>query len=176
MNLEVVRARAVQGAEGAATRIAPFAESASGQLESVIAMTEALLALSRRARAPVSVVRTVRALGALLAPAATVAGGQLTMHLPGDGSGVTAAGGDVVRALLAAALLSATGRATHATLTVAGDDALDLTLSCDDGIAPTLDPRIAAAAAQAGIRIGGDGNALTLSFPPPREEPTRETA
>lgn len=174
LNLEVVRGRA--GDEQlAGKRIAPFAESASAQLEGLITMTEALLALSRKGSELGSVARELRLLGALLAPAAGVAGAPLQLEIPATGSGETAVGGLAVRTVLASALLAATGRGTGSKATLGGADALDLTLSCDDGVAPMLDPRIATIANAEGIEVRGDGSTLTLSFPPRREEPTRET-
>ena len=51
VNLEVVRARARPAAD--AGRVAPFAEAAVEQAEGALALTGALLALSRPPRAPV---------------------------------------------------------------------------------------------------------------------------
>jgi hypothetical protein len=171
VNLEVVRSRA-ENPEAPASRVASFAESASGQLEALIRMNEALLALTRAPRGQGNVLRTLRALGALLAPAAEVAGKPLVLQLPGDGNGETAAEPFVVRALLASALLAAAESA--ATVSLAGPAALDCTVTRHDGLPLTLDSRAAELAAPAGVQVMSDGSALTLSFPPAREEPTRE--
>lgn len=173
VNLEVVRSRA-ENPEAPASRVASFAQSASGQLEALIRMNEALLALARAPRGRGNVLRTLRSLGALLAPAAEVAGTPLVLQLPGDGDGDTAADPCVVRALLASALLAVDG--SSATVSLAGAGALECTVTRQDGHPLTLDPRVADLAAPAGVQVGHDGSALTLSFPPAREEPTREIA
>ncbi len=173
VNLEVVRSRA-EHPDAPASRVASFAESASGQLEAVIRMTEALLVLSRPARGAANVVRTVRALGALLAPAAEVAGKRLTLQLPADGTGTTAADPHVVRALLASAMLAAADG--HATVALGGPGALTCTLTRHDGGIAALDPRVADLASAAGVQLRQDGSALTLSFPPSRDELTTEIA
>ncbi|MHB0948784.1 MAG: hypothetical protein ACYC3Q_07680 [Gemmatimonadaceae bacterium] len=173
VNLEVVRSRA-EHPDAPASRVASFAESASGQLEAVIRMTEALLVLSRPARGRGNVVRTVRALGALLAPAAEVAGKRLTMQLPADGTGETAADPLVVRALLASAMLAAAEG--DATVTLYGPGALECTVTRHDGRSAAPDPRLAELASVSGVQLRHDGSALTLSFPPARDELTPEIA
>jgi hypothetical protein len=171
VNLEVVRSRA-EHPDAPASRVASFAESASAQLEALIRRTEALLVLARPPRGRGNVVRTLRSLGALLAPAAEVAGKPLELHLPGDGDGDTAADALVVRALLASALLAAAE--SPATVSLAGPEALECTVTRHDGLPLILEPRVAELAAPAGVQVGHHGSTLTLAFPPPREDPTRE--
>ena len=66
VNLEVVRARARPEAD--AGRVAPFAEAAVEQAEGALALTGALLALSRPPRAPVDAAAVARQASTLLAP------------------------------------------------------------------------------------------------------------
>lgn len=66
VNLEVVRARARPEAD--AGRVAPFAEAAVEQAEGALALTGALLALSRPPRAPVDAAAVARQACTLLAP------------------------------------------------------------------------------------------------------------
>ncbi|MBA3891230.1 MAG: hypothetical protein H0X64_11945, partial [Gemmatimonadaceae bacterium] len=59
VNLDVVRGRSEQPGQPASA-VAPFAVAAATQLDAVIDMNEALLALGRRPREPVDVAAVVR--------------------------------------------------------------------------------------------------------------------
>src|SRR5436189_3677566 len=73
VNLEVVRSRS-EKPDAAASAVKQYANSASTQLDSVIDMAEALLALGRPAREPVELAVMIRRFDALLGPAAKADG------------------------------------------------------------------------------------------------------
>lgn len=166
VNLEVVRGRAANP-ELPASALARFADSAATQLDHVIEMNEALLALARRPREPADVAATLRHVAALVVPGATVSGMVITVDASTDGipvdAGVPAL---VVRTVLARILL--------AMVEAGGGDVrlrvVDGTLAIDavaTGNAIRLDERTAALAAAAGIHSHVDGQAFTLTFPGP---------
>ena len=83
VNLEVVRSRA--GREGlAASALGSFAGSASDQLEQVIGMTDALLALARAAQEPAAIGRTTDQVAALVRPVLAANGGALELVVEGE--------------------------------------------------------------------------------------------
>ena len=83
VNLEVVRSRA--GREGlAASALGSFAGSASDQLEQVIGMTDALLALARAGQEPAAIGRTTDQVAALVRPALAATGGALELLVEGE--------------------------------------------------------------------------------------------
>lgn len=85
VNLEVVRSRA--GREGlAASALGSFAGSASDQLEQVIAMTDALLALTRAGQEPAAIGRIADQVAALMRPVIAAAGGSLELVVEGEGA------------------------------------------------------------------------------------------
>ena len=104
VNLEVVRARARPEAD--AGRVAPFAEAAVEQAEGALALTGALLALSRPPRSPVDAAAVVRQATTLLAPVVAHKGvrvwteAEAPAPVAGDPTAVRAA---VLLALLAGA-------------------------------------------------------------------------
>src|SRR5690242_21852343 len=79
VNLEVVRSRSARP-DAAAASVAPFASSAADQLDAVVDMSEALLALARVAREPLDVNETIHGLAALLSPSARAEGGSLRVE------------------------------------------------------------------------------------------------
>lgn len=170
VNLEVVRGRAAQP-EQPATAVARFAASAATQLDHVIEMNEALLALARRPRAPVDVAGTLRHLAALLEPGARASGTTLTVDAAAEAlSASTEAAPAAVRTVLARLLLGVI-EAGGGTVRLRADDggvAVDAVASRGPVRA---DPQLEAASALAGIRRTGDGMALTLTFPGPAAEP-----
>jgi hypothetical protein len=183
VNLEVVRSRAASQAAGPASAVARFAEAASGQLEELVAMNEALLALTRRPRDLVDVLATAGQLVALLGPVAKADGGALQIvGAPSNGGGATSAPAAAVRLVLATAMLRALDRRTATTCRVEAGDGMVIRLECADGGTIELDPRVAAAAADAGIRVTGRPGGISLAFPRAgrssgrRPAPTRELA
>jgi hypothetical protein len=185
VNLEVVRTRAAAPGEtpagGGVTR---FAQAAAEQLEELLEMNEALLALTRRPREVIDVVATAKHLAALLGPAARAEGGALEVAgAPTGVGGATSAPAAVVRLVLACAMLRALERRTATTCRVDAGDGMVIRVECADGSAIELDPQIAEVAADAGIRVDSGGGSLSLAFPRAGRSsgrrvaaPTRETA
>ena len=166
VNVEVVRSRAAK-AEASATSVAPFASSAADQLELVVSMTEALLALIRAPREPVDVVETVARLVAILAPAARAEGGSLRIEQQSREVGGTMirAGGNAVRLVIGASLLAAIARKGDVRCRIeADDDTVVSIMYADDAGLLVVAPELIAAAAEAGIGVHVDQQSMTLSF------------
>jgi hypothetical protein len=183
VNLEVVRSRAANQAGGPASNLTRFAEAARGQLEELVAMNEALLALTRRPRDIVDVATTAQHLITLLAPAARSEGGSLeVVGLPMNGGSATSASAGTVRLVLATALLRALDKRATATCRLDAADGMVIRLECADGSAIELDPRVVRIATDAGIQIDSNGGGLSVAFPRAgrtsgrRSAPTRELA
>jgi hypothetical protein len=182
VNLEVVRSRAAQAA-APASGVVRFADAASDQLNELIAMNEALLALTRRPRDVVDVLTTAGHLAALLGPAARSDGGALRLAgAPSSGGGATSAPAVAVRLVLASAMLRALEKRTATTCRVDDGDGMVIRVECADGSALELDPQVAEAAAGVGIRVESGPDGLSLAFPRAgrasgrRSAPTRERA
>ena len=173
VNLEVVRSRA-EKPDSPATAVRHYAESATAQLGLVIVMTEALLALSRPAREPVELALLVRRLEAVVAPAARAEGRSLTIAEPIDAVGATTTSPNAVRLALGAMLLRATQEASRVTCRAEISDGPRLRLEADNGEQLTLDPAVAAAVAEVGIRILATGRGITIAFPGAHDERTPE--
>lgn len=166
VNLEVVRGRAAQP-DLAAAAVARFATSAATQLDHVIEMNEALLALVRRPREPADVAATLRQLAALLVPAATAGGTTVAIDVSGDALPVgTAAPGHAVRAVLGRVLLALIDGG-GGEVRVRAEDGGVVVDAVASGRPIVLEARVAATAAAAGIRFDSQGLAFTLTFPSP---------
>lgn len=167
VNLEVVRSRAAKPDAPAAV-VAPFASSAADQLELVVGMTEAMLALSRAPREPVEVMDVVSRLVALMAPSVRGEGGSLTLEEPGRDSPGKSVGtaGNVVRLLVGGALLAALARKGNVRCRVdASEDVVVTILRGDDEGRMEIAPVVLAAAADAGVGVRVDGHGISLTFP-----------
>ena len=182
VNLEVVRSRAASQGAAPANGIARFAEAASEQMDELIAMNEALLALTRKPRDVGDVAGTVAHLVTLLGRAARSEGGELAVAGAPPPAGATSAPAVTVRLVLATAMLRALEKRTAATCRVDAGDGMVIRIECADGSAIGLDPRVARVAAAAGIRAESGPGGLSLAFPRTgrssgrRSAPTRETA
>jgi signal transduction histidine kinase len=183
VNLEVVRSRATNQVAGPAAGLTRFAEAAASQLEELVAMNEALLALTRRPRDVVDVLATAGHLIALLGPVARADGYSLAVaDPPTSAGGATSAPAAAVRLVLASAMLRALDRRTATTCRVDAGDGMVIRVECADGSTVELDPRVAQVAAEAGIRVEGGPGGLSLAFPRAgrssgrRPAPTREIA
>ena len=164
VNLEVVRGRASQPQQPA-TAVSRFADSAATQLDRVIDMNEALLALARRARDPVDVGNALRHLGALLVPVAEASRLQLAVTVASDGmasAGTTP--GAIVRTVLGRVMLAVMDAGGGTMHLATGEKGIVVHVACAHG-AIALDPRTAALAAGAGVDITAGGPELTLTFP-----------
>ena len=122
VNLEVVRQRAARpGADLAA--IVPFVEAAAGEVEKIVELVGALLALARPASTPVDLWSILRPLVALCHAIAAPDGGSVTVDRPTDVSVETVVSGDAARLALASALEATLGRrrAVHCRIERLGD-------------------------------------------------------
>jgi signal transduction histidine kinase len=167
VNLEVVRSRAAR-TDAAASAIGPFASSAADQLEAVVDMTDALLTLARAPREPLDLFDTVRAFAALLAPSARADGGSLRLESASrelEGRTVRTHG-NVVRLVIAAALLAALASKGDIRCRVEVGDDTTVSIECADAETPlTLEPDVQAVAAAAGVRVQQEGQSFSLIFP-----------
>ena len=169
VNLEVVRSRS--GREGvAAAALGSFAASASEQLEHVIAITEALVALGRPARSPATIGRFADQVARLLRPALVATGG--TLDLVVEGEGTTRVPADAARLLVAAAMTAAVegaglqaggGGAVQCRVRPAGG--VELTIEGRFASAPRLAAEIERAAAELAVGVRSASSSITLTFP-----------
>lgn len=166
VNLEVVRSRVTNQAAGPPAGLTRFADVAASQLDELVTMSEALLALTRRPRDVVDVLTTAGYLIALLGPVARADGYSLSVVAsPTSGGSATSAPAVVVRLVLASTMLRALDRRTVTTCRVDVADGMVLRVECADGSTIELDPRVAQVAAEAGIQIKGGPGGLSLAFP-----------
>ena len=165
LNLEVIRSRSTK-AGVAAIDVASFAEAASGQFEALSARTEAILALARTPRSgvPVDLTLTLKALAAVLVPAARADGGTLRVETL-ERSMPTGAPPLAVRLALAAGILallkgSKAGRCTAE----AGAEPV-VRFSHESAGAVSLDPVVASALAGCNINTRRSDHDLLIVFP-----------
>lgn len=177
VNLEVVRSRS--GREGlAASALGSFAGSASDQLEQVITMTDALMALARAGHEPAAIGRTADQIAALVRPALVASGGSLDLVVEGEGT--TRVPAAAVRLFVAATVQAAVGAAR-----TSGRGATEnpVTLACRvrpaDGTvkgielrvegafatAPVLDEALARLAKEHGVGVLPTESSITSTFP-----------
>ena len=179
VNLEVVRSRA--GRDGlAASALGSFAGSASSQLEQVIAMTDALMALARAGQEPAAIGRTTDQVAALVRPVLAANGGALDIVVEGEGT--TRVRSTAARLLIAATLQAAleasraTGEATResgASLTcrvreVTGEgEGKGVELRVEGAFArtPALDATLATLASEYGVGVRPAESSITSTFP-----------
>jgi hypothetical protein len=167
VNLEVVRSRSSRP-DAAAASVATFASSAADQLDAVVDMSEALLALARAPREPVDVCDTVACLTSLLAPSARADGGSLRVELPSrDVAGTTVrTRGNVVRLVIGASLLTALSRKGDIRCKVNAGEEMVVHVECADAEGPLeLPPDVLAAAATTEITVHSEGHSILLAFP-----------
>jgi hypothetical protein len=166
VNLEVARSRAAKS--DAAAAIGPFASSAADQLEVVVDMTEALLALCRAPREPLDIFDTLRSFASLLAPSTRAEGGSLRVEAPSReiGARTVPANGNVVRVVIGAALLAALASKGDIRCRVEVGEEAVVSIECSDTQAPmALSADVYAAAAHGGIRVHQEGQSFSLIFP-----------
>jgi hypothetical protein len=165
VNLEVVRSRS-EKPDAPASAVKQFATSAATQMEGVIDMTEALLALGRPVREPVEIAMMLRRFHALLGPAAKADSGQLELDGSLEGIGLTSANGSVTRLAIGATLLAAIESSKHVRCSsIRSDGAATLRIDSCDGASLAADDALVSAAAGAGIKVQAEPSAITISFP-----------
>jgi hypothetical protein len=167
VNLEVVRSRSAKS-DAAALAIGPFASNAADQLEAVVDMTEALLALARAPRESQDVFETVRAFGSLLTPSAHADGGSLRVEAPSKDIDrrTVPTDGNIVRLVIGAALLAALASKGDIRCRVDAADETVVSIECVDAESPFTVPQdVCAVASAAGVRVQQEGQSLSLIFP-----------
>jgi signal transduction histidine kinase len=172
VNLEVVRSRA-EKPDAAASAVRTFANAAAGQLESVIDLAEALLALSRPARQPTEIGRLVHSMSSLLAPAARADGRELQVEPTLYDVGITLANGNAVRVAIGASLLAAIDASPHVDVREGRDYPHDIERSPRPLIVQlslgkyeaTIAADVIAAVGVAGIQIMTEPSVIYISFP-----------
>lgn len=183
VNLEVVRSRATAQGTAPASSLSRFAQAAADQMDALISMNEALLALARRPRDVVDVLATARQLVTLLAPVAASDGGSLTLVEENGGAGATAAPAVVVRYILAVVLLRLLdSRMAVTTCRVSGGDNMVIRIEQHGGTRIAIDSAVTQVAAEFGVGVDVGSTGLSLAFPRAgrssgrRSAPTRELA
>jgi signal transduction histidine kinase len=164
VNLEVVRQRAARpGADLAA--IVPFVEAAAGEVEKIVELVGALLALARPVSTPVDLWSILRPLVALCHAIAAPDGGSVTVDRPTDVSVETATNGDAARLALASALeATLDGRgAVHCRVERLGDK-VAVHVHGEGGTSAIPEP-VQAAIASAGIQLRDNSDGITVLFP-----------
>ena len=177
VNLEVVRSRAAR--EGAAaSALGSFAGSASDQLEQVIAMTDALLALTRAGQEPAAVGRIADQVASLVRPVLAAGGGSLELVVEGDG--VTRLPASAARLFVAATLLAAadaarpsSGAAENGGLALRGRvrpaegraKGVELRIEGTFARTPALDPGLERLAKENGVGVVPAESSITSTFP-----------
>lgn len=170
VNLEVVRSRAGRP-DVQASAVQRYAESAAEQLDGLVALSEALLALARPVRPPVDVVVLLRRLAALLAPATAAEGGTLELEavpeVPGVGSSetLTSAPANAVRLAMGAALLEAIEAKGNVSCVVDVPGDVRVHIEGSAGEALQLSNGIVDALAAAGIGVTAEARVISLMFP-----------
>ncbi len=166
VNVEVVRSRS-EKPDITAASLHQFAQSASGQLDAVIAMTEAMLVLARPPRRPLGVAETVRNVEALIGPAARADDKCVELRGMVDALGVTSADADVARLVIGAAFVAAVDASSEVVCTgTPGTDAAVLCWECQGGGAfPSIDSAVLSLAASEGIDIQAESSRLSITFP-----------
>lgn len=166
VNLEVVRMRSAR-ADAPASGVASFAETAAGQFELLTAMTEALLALARPARAPIDLGAILAQYSALLVPAARADGVALEVPTRLPEAVPLDVDGDVARLLLGEALLAAIDGRRDAACTVRLESKAEVRIAT--GAPPALELRAdlvdPARWGGVGVEVRSEGHWLTIAFP-----------
>lgn len=165
VNLEVVRSRA-ERADVPASGVLRYAESAAQQLEALIRMNDALLALARPVRGAPDADALLARLAALLGPSTAAEGGRLELERAGDPA-VVDAPANAVRLALAAPLLAALDRkaVTTCRMTRGTDEEITVRVGCSAGGAIDVAPAIIEALAAVGIRLTADDAGCALAMP-----------
>jgi hypothetical protein len=167
VNVEVVRSRS-EKPEVTGASLHQFAQSAAGQLEAVIAITEAMLALMRPPRRPLNVAQTARNVEALIGPAARADDKTVEMRGILDSLGATSADADVARLVIGAAFIAAVDASSVVVCSgTPGADAAVLCWECQEsnGTFPAIDSAVLSLAASEGIDVQGEGSRLSITFP-----------
>lgn len=176
VNLEVIRSRS--GREGvAASALGSFAGAASGQLEQVIAITDALMALARAGQEPAAIGRIADQVAALVRPVLAASGGALELVVEGDGT--TRVPVEAARLFVASTLLAAvsatretdvakeSGASLACRVRPASGKGGGVELRVEGAFArtPTLDATLRTLAKKHGVGVEPAERSITSTFP-----------
>jgi signal transduction histidine kinase len=164
VNLEVVRSRSEKPGVPASA-LAQYASVASGQLESVIGMTEALMFLVRSGRGPVDVEMEVTRIVALLAPAAQAAGRKIELDRAFGGLGTTSASSSSARLAIGHCLLAAAEASAEVRCVTDGSGASPRLRLEHGGDPVPIDTAVTEALALAGIEVAAEPSVIVITFP-----------
>ena len=163
VNLEVARSRSEKPGVPASA-ITAFANVACGQLESVIAMTEALMFLARAGRGPTDVGAEVARVVTLLAPAARANGRTVELDHGFGGLGTTSATTSSARLVIGQCLLAATDASANVRC-IAGGAAGPQLLIEHDAEAISIAPSVLDALTVSDIEVRSEPSVISVTFP-----------
>lgn len=164
LNLEVVRSRSARtDARGPA--LAPYVAAAVGELERMIPLVEALLALARPLSNPVDLTIAMQPFLALYGAIAAAGGGSLQVVYEAEQMFVNA-DSDTVRALLAEALDVTIGSNLEVAGRV-GDNEGAISIRLVGGAGRPIASKMERLAAEHDIRLNSDEDETLLLFPVP---------
>jgi hypothetical protein len=163
VNLEVARSRS-ERPEAPASAVAPYTSVAASQLEDVIAMTEAIMALVRPGRGPVDIATETSRVVALLSPSARAAGRTIELDRGLAGLGTTSASSSSVRLAIGHCLLAATDASARVRGAAGGGARPQVRLD-HDGDAVAIDSAVVEVLALAGIDVQTEPSAVAIIFP-----------
>jgi hypothetical protein len=165
INLEVLRSRSGRADAGTAS-LAPFAESAVAELESVIESAEAMLALGRSPRGPADLAKVVRDVRALLVRPAKAQGHRVSVDKSVESIGTTTASASAARLAVGATLLAAVETWGDVVCAAdAGIPTLRVSHAQPNGSRLALDDGIVSAARGADVHLDITETGATITFP-----------
>jgi signal transduction histidine kinase len=164
VNLEVVRSRA-EKPDVPASALAQYANVASGQLEGLISMTEALMFLVRPGRIPVDLGIEVARVVALLAPAARTAERAIELDSGFGGLGTTSASSSSVRLAIGHCSLAAADASSEVRCVAEVGGAFPRLRLEHGGARPSIDGAVVEAIESAGIDVRAEPTAVVITFP-----------
>jgi hypothetical protein len=164
VNLEVVRSRSEKPGVPASS-LAQYANLASGQLEGVIAMTEALLFLVRAGRGPLDIGAEVSRVVVLLAPSARAAGKTIELDHGFGGLGTTSATTSSARLAIGHSVLAAADGSTNVRCVARSQGSRPQLRLEHDGGTISLDAAVLDLAAGAGIDVRTEPSVIAITFP-----------
>jgi signal transduction histidine kinase len=163
VNLEVARSRSEKPGVPASS-ITEFANVASGQLESVIAMTEALMFLARAGRGPTDIGAEVARVATLLAPAARASGRTIELDHGFGGLGTTSATTSSARLAIGQCLLAATDASVNVRCVAGGSTGPQLRIE-HDADAISIAASVLEALTASDIEVRTEASAINVTFP-----------
>lgn len=179
VNLEVVRSRSARDGVPASA-LGSFAGAASDQLEQVIRMTDALMALGRAGQEPASIGRMADQVAALVRPVLAAGGGSLDLVVEGEGSTRLPAAAarlfvatTVLAAVQAARIAGGSASDPHPSLRCRvgplgdgqGGQHVELRVEGAFARSPAIDEELVALAKEYGVGVQPAASSITSTFP-----------